>query len=46
MAHEAGNQVPALEQVRRYCEMTLTSISVERQGMAQDVLAILDGKVQ
>lgn len=30
-------------EVRRYAEMTLDSISIERRGMAQDVLAILDG---
>ncbi len=33
----------ALAEVRRYAELTLDSISVERSGMAQDVLDILDG---
>ncbi len=33
----------ALAEVRRYAELTLDSISIERRGMAQDVLDILDG---
>lgn len=39
-----GNSTPAaqiLADVRRYAQLTLDSCSLERRGMAEDVLAIL-----
>jgi hypothetical protein len=41
-----GNNTPAaqvLADLRRYAQLTLDSCSVERAGMAEDVLAILGG---
>ena len=33
-----------MEDVRRYCQMMLTSISVDRAEMAADILSLMDGE--
>ena len=43
MVERAATAEAVLAEVRRYAELTLDSISIERRGMAQDVLDILDG---
>jgi hypothetical protein len=46
-AEERGRQeaVAAVENVRRYAALTLSSISVERRAMAEDVLSLLTPKI-